>query len=117
MSRFLQSPDDDRGMVMIEFALIAPLIIALLIGVAGFGKAYSVKNAITGIARDAARAHMLGKAYTAPAVSGFTLVGGNVYSGACPPLTDPNYYNVNITATVTGSYSLGIPFFLVTHAP
>lgn len=45
----------ERGQSLVEFALVLPLFLMLLLGVAEFGRAWMVRNVLTGAAREAAR--------------------------------------------------------------
>jgi Flp pilus assembly protein TadG len=45
---------DDRGVVALEFVLVAPFLIALLFSIASFGAFFSKKVEVTGAVRDAA---------------------------------------------------------------
>lgn len=46
----------DRGAAMVEFALIAPILVVLLVGIIEFGRAYNAQISIQGAAREGARA-------------------------------------------------------------
>lgn len=45
----------DRGAAAVEFALVVPLLILLILGIAEFGKAYYLQTTISAAAREAAR--------------------------------------------------------------
>jgi Flp pilus assembly protein TadG len=45
----------ERGAAAVEFALVVPLLVALVLGIAEFGRAYHVVTTITGAAREGAR--------------------------------------------------------------
>ena len=45
----------DRGASAVEFALVAPLLIALLLGIIAFGHAFHVQSVLSNAARDAVR--------------------------------------------------------------
>ena len=45
----------DKGQNLVEFALVVPLLLLLLIGIAEFGRAWMSKNILTGAAREAVR--------------------------------------------------------------
>ena len=51
---------DDRGVVAVEFVLVAPLLIALILMIAQFGIFFSAKVETESVARDAARTLALG---------------------------------------------------------
>ena len=46
---------DKRGQAMVEFAIVLPLLLILLIAVFEFGRAWNINHAITGAARLGAR--------------------------------------------------------------
>jgi Flp pilus assembly protein TadG len=46
---------DDRGAVAVEFALIFPVLILILVGIVEFGSMYNAQLLVTGAAREAAR--------------------------------------------------------------
>ena len=45
----------ERGQSLVEFALVVPLLLLLVIGIAEFGRAWMTQNVITGAVREAAR--------------------------------------------------------------
>ncbi|HEX9087839.1 MAG TPA: TadE family protein [Arthrobacter sp.] len=45
----------ERGSVAVEFALILPLLIGLMLGIVEFGRAYNVQISVTAAAREGAR--------------------------------------------------------------
>ena len=46
---------DDRGATAVEFALIVPLLIVLLLGIAEFGRAFQVQGTLSAAAREGVR--------------------------------------------------------------
>jgi len=46
---------EQRGASVVEFALVLPLLIALVIGIAEFGHAFQVKSTLSAAARESAR--------------------------------------------------------------
>jgi len=51
---------DDRGAVMVEFAIVLPILIMLVMGIIEFGRAYNAQVSIQAAAREGARALALG---------------------------------------------------------
>lgn len=51
---------DARGATLVEFALIAPVLGALLFGMLGFGQLFWISHSVQQIANDAARATVAG---------------------------------------------------------
>lgn len=98
----------DRGAAAVEFALVAPILILLVVGIAEFGRAYNVQNSLSAAAREGVRVMALkndpAKAQSAAinAAPSVDLSSGDVaVSSSCSPGAD---------ATVT------IPSLLVTLA-
>lgn len=52
MSRFRH---DDRGAVMVEFAIVLPVLLLILLGIIEFGRAYNAQVSIQAAAREGAR--------------------------------------------------------------
>ena len=50
---------DQRGASAVEFALIVPLLIVLVLGIAEFGRAFQVQGTLSAAAREGARAMAL----------------------------------------------------------
>lgn len=46
---------NEKGQSLVEFALVVPLLLLLVIGIAEFGRAWMTKNILTGAAREAVR--------------------------------------------------------------
>jgi len=52
---------NERGAVMVEFAIVMPLLLLLVFGIIEFGRGYNVKVQLTGSVREAAREVALGR--------------------------------------------------------
>ena len=46
---------NEKGQSLVEFALVVPLLLLLVIGIAEFGRAWMTRNILTGAAREAVR--------------------------------------------------------------
>ena len=53
--RIRKTLENDKGQNLVEFALILPLLLLVVIGIAEFGRAWMTKNIMTGAAREAVR--------------------------------------------------------------
>lgn len=54
--RFCQTLREERGAQIVEFAVSLPLLIVFVVGIFDFSSAFTLKQRLTNIARDAARA-------------------------------------------------------------
>lgn len=52
----MTSVKKERGQNLVEFALILPVFLLLVVGIAEFGRAWMTRNILTGAAREAVRA-------------------------------------------------------------
>ncbi|MCX8453266.1 TadE/TadG family type IV pilus assembly protein [Paenarthrobacter ureafaciens] len=103
MSRRKCKADREHGAVAVEFALVAPILLLIVVAVVEFAFYFNLQISVTQAAREAARTMAItdnsGKAQAA-AVAGapsISLAPGNVsLSGACAP-------GATVTATVTFS--------------
>ncbi|WP_314191519.1 TadE/TadG family type IV pilus assembly protein [uncultured Arthrobacter sp.] len=75
----------ERGAVGVEFALLAPVLIMLLLGIMEFSRAYNVQTTLTNAAREGARAMAINNNATV-ALTATTNAGGALN----PKLSDSN---------------------------
>ena len=47
--------DEDRGAVLVEFALMIPILLALIFGIIDFGRAFDAKQSLTHATREGVR--------------------------------------------------------------
>ena len=55
----------ERGAAAVEFALVVPILIALVLGIAAFGRAYNIQSSLSMAAREGARAAAIADSPTA----------------------------------------------------
>ena len=100
----------DRGAAAVEFALVVPVLLVLVLGIVEFGRAYNIQTTLSAAAREGVRTMALqnsapaartsAKSAAAPAV---TLTDGQIsVSAACPVAGT----NTSATVTVTINYPL-----------
>ena len=53
--RIRNIPENEKGQSLVEFALVVPLLLLLVVGIFEFGRAWMTRNVMTGAAREAAR--------------------------------------------------------------
>lgn len=98
----------ERGAAAVEFALIVPVLFALLLGIVEFGRAYNVQSTISGAAREGVREYALHndasaaedavRFFAASLDQGALTVSANP---ACPPAGG----NARTTVTVTYNFN------------
>ena len=99
----------DRGAAAVEFALVVPLLVLLVVGIAELGRAYHVQSTLSGAAREGVRIMAL---QSSPSATRATVKAYAVGLG----LTDgqiavsPTSCTTGGTATVTITY----PFDFIT---
>jgi Flp pilus assembly protein TadG len=102
----VKSRQDERGAAVVEFALVAPLLLLMVLGIAEFGRAYYVQATLSQAAREGVRVMALKndpagaitktKAAAAPML---TLTNVTVTPASC--LTTGTASAVDATVTVT----------------
>ena len=102
----VHNKDRERGAAVVEFALIVPLLLLLVLGIAEFGRAYNVQTTLSGAARAGVRVMALqndataAKTATKSAAVPLALSDAQiVVSANCPTTGTAN-------ATVTVSYPM-----------
>ena len=102
----------ERGAVAVEFALVAPILLALVAGIVEFSHAYNLQISVTQAAREAARTMALkddqSKAALAAIAGAPGLSGGDLELAFSPEAcSDEDDMTVTITypaATLTGLF-------------
>ena len=105
----MKSRRNERGAAIVEFALVAPLLVTMVLGIAEFGRAYYVQTTISQAAREGVRVMALNNnaaaaiaATKAAAAPTLTLTNVTVSPASCVASgTTPA-----ATATVTVTYPL-----------
>lgn len=95
-----------RGQGLVEFALVIPILLLLLLGLVELGRAWMTRNIMTGAAREAARVYVVPEGSYDNAILRATEIltsGGIVMS----PATD------NVSIVDTGAY--GTCTVIITH--
>ena len=104
----------DSGAALVEFAIIAPLLLLLVFGIIEFGRAYNAQNTLTHAAREGAREF----AITQDAIAGETAAKDAATS------LDSSKITATLSACVPGDpasvtleypFELRIAFFPVTN--
>jgi Flp pilus assembly protein TadG len=78
---------DRKGQNLVEFALVVPMLLLLVFGIAEFGRAWMTKNILTGAAREAVRVAAVpdnGGGWNGPAA---TARGNQILASAGIPTT------------------------------
>jgi Flp pilus assembly protein TadG len=73
----------ERGAAVVEFALVVPILLGLVFGIAEFGNAFFVQATMAGAAREGARALALGDPTAVPRAK--TAMSGIGSSSSPPP--------------------------------
>jgi Flp pilus assembly protein TadG len=106
------SDSKDRGSVAVEFALVLPILITLLLGVLEFGNAYGAQLAITNAAREAARTMAVQNSVTAAQTAALTATAALTRPAVATGdvTVSPSTCSAGSTAIVTIRY----PFLFLT---
>jgi Flp pilus assembly protein TadG len=108
---------NDRGAAVVEFAIVLPLLVALLIGIAEFGRAYYTQTTLSGAAREGVRVMALkdsrpaARSAAVSAAKPLAISEGQVTVSPASPGT----CSAGLNATVTIAYTM--PFITGLFGP
>lgn len=88
---------DNRGAAMVEFAIIAPLLFALIFGIIDFGRVFFLYNNLTNAAREGAR---LGSVYPEDAGANVT----TIRDATRARINDSNGSTATVNVTYQGAF-------------
>lgn len=100
----------DKGAAMVEFALVLPLLIILIMGVIEFGRAYNMTISLQGGAREGVRALALCGTTDPSCTSVDSVVSEYITAGAT---INKTYCTVNggmATVKLSKPFTFGVPF-------
>ena len=101
---------DDRGAVMVEFAILLPVLVLILMGIIEFGRAYNAQVSIQAAAREGARElalrHSSAEVESATRGGAPTVTIDGIAQDPCPASGDGK-----AKVTITESFSfMALPF-------
>ena len=107
---------EEKGQNLVEFALVVPILLLLVFGIAEFGRAWMTRNILTGAVREAVRVAVVpgpGNTWNGPAAEAR---GNQILASAGIPATvsvpDPGVAFGTVTATVTYNFPVIIIGFI-----
>jgi Flp pilus assembly protein TadG len=99
----------ERGSVAVEFALLAPVLIMLLLGIMEFGRAYNVQISLSSAAREGVRVMAIGNSPSAARTA-----AKNAATTLKPGLADTNITISPATCTTGAQVTFTITYTLAT---
>ena len=112
MSRLYKFKNNENGQTLVEFALILPILLLLVMGIIQFGIIFSAQIGITNAAREGARAAAVGYSVTEVQNTVSNTVGSHisfnlVSTGVVYPAGET--IGQDVTVTVIGEVELIVP--------
>jgi Flp pilus assembly protein TadG len=103
-----------RGQSLVEFALVLPMFLLLLIGITEFGRAWMTRNILTGASREAVRiAAVQGNTGTALSRANSILSSAGI-AGAAVDIADDGIPYGTCSVTVSYAFPVSVAGFLKT---
>lgn len=100
----------EKGAAAVEFALVVPLLLALIIGIVLMGGAYNAQITLTQVARAGARSMVVSNDQaTARGAAVVNLAGLTGFSSS-NIVFSPATCSAGATMTVTATYVMSVPF-------
>ncbi len=101
---------NERGAAVVEFALVLPILLLLVLGIAEFGRAYDIQMTLSGAAREGVRSMALhddpGEARTTTKAAAPTLELSDAQISVSPSTCEASGRSPAATATVTVTYPM-----------
>jgi hypothetical protein len=110
--RIRNTRKNEKGQSLVEFALVVPLLLLLVIGIFEFGRAWMTKNIVTGAAREAVRIYAVQNNLTASDTR-----ADNVLSGGGLDLGRRTKTSNNIDNAVSYTISYNFPVLIAGFIP
>ncbi len=100
---------DEKAATLVEFALILPVLLLLVVGIIEFGRVYNAQISLTGAAREGARVMAVQNNWSAAEAATVNAAGIPPDSvtrapAACTP-------GATMTVTATRSVAINVPFW------
>jgi len=106
-------PDpSNRGQSLVEFALVLPVFLLLLIGITEFGRAWMTRNILTGASREAARIAAVQGNTAAARSRANTILSSAGISGASVNILDDGAPYGTCSVTVSYNFPVTVAGFL-----
>lgn len=103
--------ENNKGQSLVEFALIAPLLLLLVIGIAEFGRAWMTRNIMTGAAREAVRMFAVKDDTAAARVRAEEILSSGGLDSARATITD-NVFGSAVSYTIEYRFPVVIAGFI-----
>jgi hypothetical protein len=108
----------ERGAELIEFALVFPMLLLLVLGMVDFGFLFQRYEVLTNAAREGARIYVLpsyGPADAKARVCNYVQGGGVPITGTCPDPTNPVITPTDTTITLPSGATVAAKKVTVTY--
>lgn len=105
----------EKGQSLVEFALLLPVFLLIVVGITEFGRAWMTKNMLTGAAREGARVAAVQLTFPLSQSAGIARVNSVLSGTGITPtvnVTDPGGTVNSIQVDVTYTYSVVVTGFI-----
>jgi Flp pilus assembly protein TadG len=104
----------NKGQALVEFALVVPILLLLMVGIMEFSRGWMTKNILTGAAREGARAAAVGEDGSAAAnrVLDAARINPAIVTVTLPAPHVPGLPREAVTVRVTYNFPVSVPGFL-----
>lgn len=102
----------EKGQGLVEFALVVPILLLLIVGIAEFGRAWMTRNILTSAAREAVRVAAVQGDLTAAVARANAILSSASISGATITPMDDNVAFGTYQFVISYDFPLVVPGFL-----
>ncbi|MDP9997763.1 TadE/TadG family type IV pilus assembly protein [Pseudarthrobacter sulfonivorans] len=103
------SRNGEHGAVAVEFALVAPLLLALIAGIVEFSYAYNTQISVSQAAREASRTYAITKVWSKATDAGIAGAPGSGLTASDFALTPTTCSGTDMTVQVTVKHTFKSP--------
>jgi Flp pilus assembly protein TadG len=123
MPRLMAFRAQQCGVSAVEFALIAPVFIVLLMGIVGYGAYFAMIHSVQQLSAEAARASVAGlsdveratlaRAYISASTNSYPFLAPSRLKVDAAPASDaPDVFVVNVSYDASNSFIFALPSFI-----
>jgi Flp pilus assembly protein TadG len=109
--RIRKTRKNEMGQSLVEFALVVPLLLLLLIGIAEFGQAWMTRNIMTGAAREAVRMYAVKDDTAAARARADQILSSAGLDSARATITD-NVFGESVSYTINYRFPVALVGFI-----
>jgi Flp pilus assembly protein TadG len=112
VKRIRNTLGNEKGQNLVEFALVVPMLLLLVFGIAEFGRAWMTQNILTGAAREAVRILAVPPGLITPQARADNVLNTAGITGAIVDVDDPGVAFGPVSVTIDYDFPVVVVGFI-----